>query len=399
MKIAQINMTYYGSTGKIMLDVAQCARADGHIVKTFSPKTYKRKQKKKYPQITDHIYFGTTLEAMIHVYAGMATGMNGLFSQFGTWQLIRELEKFQPDIVHIHNIHNFCINIPILFKYLKKRRIRTVFTLHDCWPFTGHCPYFQLTHCNKWKTGCHHCSQLSVYPKAYIDTTKFMWKYKKKLFSGLNMHIVTPSNWLASLVKQSYLKEYSVYVINNGIDLSVFHPIKSDFRETHGLADKKIILGVADGWAERKGFSDCLTLAQKIDKDYQIVLVGLTDSQIQKLPPNILGIAKTNSQKELVEIYSSADVFINTTYEDNYPTVNLEARACGLPVVTYATGGSPESAGKDAYVVEPGNIIALKEAAEKAICEKCGKYQIDNSISCQLMSRQYIKLYRTLLQQ
>ena len=226
-----------------------------------------------------------------------------------------------------------------------------------------------------------------------------MWNCKKKLFSELNMHIVTPSRWLASLVKQSFLKEYSVYVINNGIDLDVFHPIKSDFRETHGLTDKKIILGVAAGWATRKGFSDCLKLAQKIDQDYQIVLVGLTDSQIQNLPPNILGIAKTNSQKELAEIYSSADVFINTTYEDNYPTVNLEARACGLPVVTYATGGSPESAGKDAYIVEPGNITALKEAVEKAICEKCGECQMDNSISCQSMSGQYIELYRTLLQQ
>jgi glycosyltransferase involved in cell wall biosynthesis len=266
-----------------------------------------------------------------------------------------------------------------------------VWTLHDCWAFTGHCSYFDYVNCDKWGTGCFNCQQKHGYPKSILfDNSKRNYLKKKAAFIGVkDMTIVTPSQWLADLVKQSFLKEYEVKVINNGIDTSVFKPKDSDFKERNNLQDKKIILGVASVWSARKGLKDFIKLASEIKENYSIVLVGLDDKN-KDLPNNIVAIGKTNNVQELAEIYSAADVFVNTTYEDNFPTVNLEALACGTPVITYKTGGSVEAVTESCgLIVEQGNITTLKESIEN-ICEN----NLFNSEACVERSKNYNKTDR-----
>lgn len=367
MRVIEINSGNFGSTGNIMLQIAEAARTKGHTVITCCPKS-RSNQKKK---VGNQLFIGNRLTRNLHLRLTYLTGFNGCFSFVSTLRYLRKVSKFSPDVIHLHNLHNCYINLPLLFRFIKKNKIPVVWTLHDCWAFTGQCPHFTMVKCEKWKKGCGDCQSYHEYPGSLVDRTKIMWSLKKKWFTGVeNLTIVTPSQWLADLVKQSYLSDYPVKVIYNGIDLSVFKPTESDFRETHGLQNKRLVLGVAFGWGDRKGYGDCLKLAELLDETYQLILVGVTKEQMASLPKNILGIEQTSSQKELAAIYSASDVFINTTYEDNYPTVNLEARACGLPVISYKTGGSPESAGGDAIIVDVGDIVGLKNAIEMSIQRK-----------------------------
>lgn len=371
MKIAEINMTHNGSTGKIMLQIAEVAREKGDAVKTYSPVRFARGKKVIMPNIGEHLFWGSRAEACFHYYVGALFGKNGMYSHSGTRQIIKDLEIFKPDIIHLHNIHAFCINLPMLFNYIKKNRIKVIWTLHDCWAFTGHCPHFVIAKCDKWKTGCHHCPQPRVYPKMYIDTSKKMYELKKEWFCGVeDMTIVTPSQWLADLVKQSFLKDYSVKVINNGIDLSIFKPTESDFREKYGLENKKVVLGVSFGWGYRKGLDVFVELAKRLCDDYRIVLVG-TDANVDAtLPENIISIHRTDNQIELAKIYTAADVFVIPTREENYPTVNMESLACGTPVLTFRTGGSPEIVDESCgSVVEVDDVDAMEKEIIR-ICEK-----------------------------
>ena len=237
-------------------------------------------------------------------------------------------------------------------------------TFQDCWAFTGHCSHFTAVKCEQWMSHCSYCPQLRRYPACYaISSVSKNFDRKRAAFTGVeNMTIITPSKWLADLVKQSFLKEYPVEVHYNTIDTNVFKPTPSDFRERYGLQDKFIVLGVANVWEERKGLYDFYKLAQMLDDRYAIVLVGLSKKQIKALPKNIKGIERTNSAKELAAIYTAADVFVNPTYEDNYPTVNLEAQACGTRVITYDTGGCRETLyARDANVVCIGNVNEIFE--------------------------------------
>lgn len=339
MKIAEINSCNFGSTGNIMLEIAEVAEKCGHTAAVCYPKSRGNAKKQKETDIV----IGSRISRNFHLKLAEITGLNGYFSYFSTLNFLKKLDEFKPDIIHMHNLHNCYINLPLLFGYIKKHNIKTVWTLHDCWSFTGHCPYFDIAECSKWKTGCHSCPQYKNYPKSIFDNSEYMYNLKKKWFTGVeNMTIVTPSRWLAELVKESYLKDYQVKVINNGIDLNIFKPTESDFREKHGLQDKFIILGVASPWKERKGLDVFLELAERLDDSYRIVLVGLAKEQKEVLPPNIIGLERTANQTELAGIYTAADVFANPTREENYPTVNMEAIACGTPVVTFNTGGSPE---------------------------------------------------------
>lgn len=370
MRIAQLNMVHYGSTGKIMLQIAETARSSGHEVLTCSTVPFGIGGRLALPEIREHYIWGSFFENGIHYALGSCLGRNGLFSTLGTLRLIRRLKKFKPDVINLHNLHSYCINIPMLFRYIKKNGIRTVWTLHDCWSFTGQCPNFNMIGCEKWKAGCHHCPQLSVYPKARIDNSRRMWRLKKRWFTGVeSMTLVTPSHWLAELVKESFLKDYPIRVINNGIDLSVFKPSESDFREKYGIGSKKIILGIAFGFGERKGLDVFIKLAKGLDSSkYQIVLVGTDENTDTFLPDNIISIHKTQNQTELAEIYTAADVLANPTREDNYPTVNMEALACGTPVVTFNTGGSPEIPNNTCGSVVPRDDI---DAFEKELIRVC----------------------------
>ena len=374
MRIAEINMMQSGSTGKIMFGIASCAKHVGVTVRTFSPRFYyKRYQKAPTSKVAGHTYFGIAEENLLHKAIARACGSENYGSFFGTLQLVRTLKAFQPDIVHLHNLHNYTIHLPLLFHYLKRSGTRVVWTLHDCWAITGKCPHFTMVKCGSWKMGCSHCPQLRTYPRYYIDQTRRIWNMKRRLFTGLkDMVIVTPSEWLADLARQSFLNVLEIRVINNGIDLSIFRPTASDFREKHGIpADKPILLGVAFDWGERKGLDVFVKLAEDFEDAYQIVLVGTDDRTDAQLPANIISIHRTQNQQELAEIYSAADVFVNPTREENFPTVNMEALACGTPVITFKTGGSPEIIDETCGVVVPcDDIQALEDAIRYVVNEK-----------------------------
>lgn len=339
MRIVEINSMNFGSTGNIMLQIAEVARKRAHQVYICCPKS--RDNSKR--NVENQIIIGNRITRNLHLQLAKWTGLNGCFSIVSTIAFLRKIDAIEPDVIHLHNLHNCYINIPILFGYLKKRKVRVIWTFHDCWPFTGGCACFTAAKCNKWKTGCFSCTQHHLYPESNVDLTRVMWKQKKKWFSGIqDLTIVTPSDWLCALVKESFLGCYPVNVINNGIDLDIFKPRKSSFREKNHCTSQFVILGVALGWGNRKGLDVFVKLAECLDSHYQIVLVG-TDNEVDKLlPDNIISVHRTRNQIELAEIYSAADLFVNPTREENYPTVNMEAIACGTPVLTFRTGGSPE---------------------------------------------------------
>lgn len=371
IKIAHVNMFVNGSTGKIMLGIADKAREQGHIVETYSTHVFSVKYKKLPKAPKGHRYYGNYLDNAVHFGLSHYFGKNGTHSWWSTWGLIRELKMFNPDIIHLHNLHSFCINLPMLFRYIKSHDLKVVWTLHDCWAFTGHCPHFDMSKCEKWRVGCSDCPSHLEYPKSLKDTSKWQYEHKKKWFTGIdNMTIVTPSKWLARKVKESFLKEYPVKVINNGIDLSVFKPTESDLREKYDLQDKFVLLFVADAWSPKKGLGDVIKLSKLIGDEYKIVMIGLSEEQISKIGGDILGLTRTDSVEELVKWYSTADVFVNTTMEDTFPTVNMEALACGTPIVTYKTGGSPEIVDDTCgLIVKKYAINDLKESIIK-ICEE-----------------------------
>ncbi len=363
MVLAEINSVFFGSTGNIMLKTAKVARENGIEAYCYVPAQENMKP------IEGLRYFGNiylrkiSKKIAFYAFAGRTT-------QYDTLKLLGMINQIKPDIIHLHNLHNETVNLRLLFNYIKKHNISVIWTLHDCWSFTGHCPYFDMTECNKWKTGCHACPQYRDYPQSKFDNSKRLWKLKKKWFTGIkDMTIITPSKWLANLVKQSYLSEYTVKVINNGIDLSVFQPTTSDFRKKYNIENKYIVLGVAFGWGKRKGFDVFIELASRLDDKYQIVLVGTDENADIKLPHNIISIHRTQNQTELAQIYTAADVFFNPTREDNYPTVNMESIACGTPVITFNTGGSPECINENTGIVIPQNDIDAAEKAIKKVCE------------------------------
>lgn len=357
MRIVQINGGAKGSTGKIMMGIAEVARAQGHEVMCASPITTTNRDA---GEDCGYYRIGTFNSRRVNVALARITGFNGCFAWFETYKLLKKIDEFKPDIIHLHNLHDSYINLPMLFSYIKKHNVPTVWTLHDCWAFTGHCPHFTIAKCDKWKTGCHGCKQYKDYPASIFDNSELMWKLKKKWFTGVkNMTIVTPSEWLAGLAKESYLKEYPIRVINNGIDLNVFKPTKSDFREKYGISPSEcIILGVSFGWNYKKGLDCFVKLRNELNEQYRIVLVGTDSSIDKKLPSGIVSIHRTQNQKELAEVYSAADVFFNPTREEVLGLVNLESLACGTPVVTFNTGGSPECIDEySGIIVEEGDDI------------------------------------------
>lgn len=368
MRIVQINGGAKGSTGKIMMGIAEVARAQGHEVMCASPITTTNRDA---GEDCGYYRIGTFNSRRVNVVLARITGFNGCFAWFETYKLLKKIDEFKPDIIHLHNLHDSYINLSMLFSYIKKHNVPTVWTLHDCWAFTGQCPHFTIAKCNKWKAGCYGCPQYKAYPSSLYDNTKRMWQLKKKWFTGVkNMTIVTPSEWLAGLARESYLKQYPIEVINNGIDLNVFKPTHSNFREQYGIpGDKYIVLGVSFAWGYRKGLDCFVEMAEKLGERYQIVLVGTDDEIDKNLPQNIISIHRTQNQKELAEIYSAADVFAMPTREENYPTVNMEAIACGTPVVTFDTGGSPEMLDEKVDRVVPVDDVNKMMSEIRKICE------------------------------
>lgn len=387
MRVLQINIFGNLSTGKIAVDIYKTLKANGHD----GAIAYARNQ---IEEGVPHIVIGNKFDVYAHGIMTRLTDKTGFYSKRATLRLIDKIKEYDPDVIHLHNLHGYYINIEVLFNYLKVCGKKVIWTLHDCWPITGHCCYFDFCGCDRWKSGCFDCPQLDTYPKSLKDGSRWNYMRKKELFCGVpDMTVVSVSNWLDGIVSQSYLNKYRHVVIHNGIDLDRFKPTKSDFRRRNGLEDKYIILGVASEWSVRKGFEDFLRLADMLDENYRIVLVGLNDKQIKRLKPNMLGIRRTNSVRELAEIYSAADVFFNATYEDNYPTVNLEAIACGTSVITYNTGGSPEGVPHGCgAVVDRGDI----EAAARLMKKGLGKPDESKRVlfDKERCFRKYIDLYK-----
>lgn len=373
MKVVSINTVCNGSTGKIVGSISSSLIESGEEAFCI----YGRR--KGYANIPCK-KIGGFFSFWYHVFITTVFDLHGHGSYFKTKKIVRELKKFNPDIIHLHNIHGYYINYKVLFDYLKNEfQGRVFWTLHDCLPMTGHCAYFSNVSCEKWKTECHDCPNKKMYPTSLIfDRSRKNYQEKKILFNGVkDLTIITPSIWLQNIVASSYLKNYPVKTINNGIDLNIFYPrlIESIFDKYNIPKDKKVLLGVASIWEERKGLDDFLMLSKLIKDDYVIVLVGLNDKQINKLKQykNIIGIKRTENQDDLASLYSLSYVLINPTYEDNYPTVNIEALASGTRVIAYDTGGCVEQAtNPNMYIVKKTtknnnvkNIIELLEIMDE----------------------------------
>lgn len=368
--ILSINAVPYGSTAKIMTGIADLCVSNG--IENITSTGYSNHPIRELP--ANNIEIGNICDKFVHMNLGIFTGCHGCYSRVATKNFLRKIEELHPDTIHLHNIHGDFLNLPMLFDYVKCHHIHVIWTLHDCWPFTGRCPYFIRAKCDKWKTGCGNCLYpKESYPPSLVDKSAKMWKFKKKWFTGIeDMTIVTPSQWLADLVKESFLKDYPVKVINNGIDLSVFKPTESDFRKKFEIDDKYMLLGVADSWGARKGLDVFLELSKRLDsKKYQIVLVGTNDNVDKQLPDNIISVHRMQNQRELAEIYTAADLFVNPTREENYPTVNMESIACGTPVLTFRTGGSPEILDETCgTVVDSDDIDSLEKKIFKIAEDK-----------------------------
>ena len=351
------------STGRICTDLALALEEMGHEVRI----AYGREQVPD-PHSRLAVRIGSERGVKLHGFKARAFDASGFGSRFATARFLNWVREYDPDVIHLHNVHGYYLHVGLLFDYLRTCGKRILWTLHDCWAFTGHAAYCEQANCEKGKTGCSHCPKDWDYPKSFTDHARRNYARKKALFTGIpNLELVTPSQWLADLCAESFLKEYPVTVIHNGINTDIFRPSDGTaLRASLGLTGKRVILGVAALWEKRKGLDDFVTLSGMLSEQERIVLVGLSERQIQGLPPAILGLPRTNSAQELAALYAMADVYANPTYEDNYPTTNLEAIACGTPVVTYATGGSPESAVLYGASVPKGDLNALLDALRRS---------------------------------
>lgn len=334
MRILFINSVCgIGSTGRICTDTAVDLEAQGHEVKIAYGRGVVPAQHTKYA-----VRIGHDLDVYLSGLHSRLTDRHGFANKRATKKFLEWAEQYNPDLLWLHNLHGYYINIEMLFEWIKSRPgMQVKWTLHDCWAFTGHCSHFSAVKCDKWKTKCEMCVQKKEYPSSLLkDNSMQNYLRKKSSFTGVaDMTVITPSYWLASLVKQSFLQEYPVDVIYNSIDRNIFKPTDSDFKEQYNLQNKMIVLGVASVWGERKGLNDFIELSKLLDDRYVIVLVGLTEKQMKKMPHNVIGIPRTYNLQELAAIYSAADVFINPSKEESFGLTTVEAIACGTPVVVY----------------------------------------------------------------
>lgn len=383
MKLFQINaIANSGSTGRIVEGIATTMISKGWICYT----AYGRWAN---PSKSILYRIGNCCEIYYHYFISRIFGRNGLGSAKATEHLINEIRKVNPDVIHLHNIHGYYLNFPLLFQFLSTIDTPVIWTLHDCWAFTGHCVHYTDVKCYKWMSGCFDCPNLCDYPKSLMDYSCESYNLKKKYFTkGKNLIIVPVSQWLGTEIKLSYLSKYPIKVIQNGIDTSVFFPTVSDIRKKYGIGSRFLILGVATRWDKRKGLSDFVELAKMLAGDEVILLVGLNKKQMLSLPPNIIGIQKTESTSKLVELYSSADLFINFSVEETFGMTTVESMACGTPVLVYNSTACPEIVTRDTgFVIEPHDIAKAYEVIRNM--KKQSKQLFRDA--CTLYVRKYFK--------
>lgn len=349
---------------------------------------------------SNKIKIGRDFDVLMHVANTRLTDRHGLSSKKATKDLIIHIDKIKPDIIHLHNLHGYYINYCILFKYLSSTKTPVIWTFHDCWPITGHCTYFSYAKCEKWKSHCSKCPQKMEYPRSiFLDQSKRNFLDKRNLFTSVkDLTIVAVSKWLQNIVNESFLCNVPISVINNGVDINLFCPQNTDkLSVKYNLGTKFVILGVANVWEKRKGLDDFIELSKRLKSNETIVLVGVSDDVISNLPNNIIGIKRTEDINELAQLYSLADVFFNPTWEDNFPTTNLEAIACGTPVITYRTGGSPEALSQETgFIVEQGDIEQvisclnlIKTNSKSSFSASCR----DRAVKCFDKNRKFLEYF------
>lgn len=409
-KIVQINpvIRTNTSTGRIMQEIGSLAEREGWH--NWCAYGYGRDGSRACS--TDTIPVGNILSTAFHGILTRVFDRHGLGSSFATHDFIRNLKAIDPDIIHIHNIHGYFLNYPIFFDYLKSSRVKVVWTVHDCWLFTGHCYHYSYIGCDRWKRGCGHCPQRGAFPRSLlIDRSRRNFTDKRLCFTSIpkdRLTIVTVSDWMRSEMAESFFRDYPFKVIHNGIDTSVFRPNDAgSMRRKLGITpDKKIIIGLASIWSREKGLDDFIAMAKLLHPDEQIVLVGIDSKTAKQLPASIKWIRRTENVDLLAELYSTATAFVNPTWQDNYPTVNLEAIACGTPVVTYRTGGSVESiTPATGRIIRQGDVKGLIEAVREidsigkdAFRTPCREYALAN-FRKEDRYRDYLRLYEDLLEE
>ncbi|HIY36898.1 MAG TPA: glycosyltransferase [Candidatus Paraprevotella stercorigallinarum] len=405
-KLLQINpvIRVNTSTGRIMQEIGELAMQNGwecHIA-------YSKGRDGIRECRSDIIPVGNKWSTAWHGIETRLFDRHGLASSHATRQFVRKIEEIRPDVVHIHNIHGYFLNYQILFDYLSKAGIPVVWTVHDCWLYTGHCYYYSFAGCDRWQTGCHHCPQKKEFPTSlFCDRSRRNFEDKKAAFTSMpldRMTIVPVSEWIRNEMRRSFLSAYPFRVIHNGINTDIFN-IYDDrqVRKTFGLGNRHILLGVASIWSREKGLDDFIRMAGMLNEDEVVVLVGIKPEDRKRLPDNVVGIARTENIRQLAELYAAADVFVNPTWQDNYPTVNMEAIACGTPVVTYRTGGSVEViTPSTGMIVEQGNLNELLKSIREieskgkaSYQEACRKYALLN-FRKEDRYMEYLRLYEEL---
>ena len=400
-KLLQINpvVRLNTSTGRIMKEIGELAIASGWE----SYIAYSRARDGVPQHSSQLVPVGDKLDLAVHAVATRLFDAHGLASRRSTRELIRRIREIDPDIVHIHNVHGYFLNYPMLGKFLQQRGKPVIWTVHDCWLYTGHCYHYAYAHCDKWRTGCGHCPQKRAFPASWLlDRSARNWREKQRAFGSLDqLTVVTVSDWMRREMASSFLADKSFTVIHNGIDLDTFRP---EAAEAAPRTDGTVLLGVASIWLEEKGLGDLITLAGRLREGERLVLVGrMSEEQRRRIPAGVQLIERTENVGKLAALYASATVLLNPTWQDNYPTVNLEAIACGTPVVTYRTGGSVEAvADGTGFVVEQGDVDGLLArarelaAADRAVtAARCREYALQHfgKYKCY---QNYIQLYEDL---
>ena len=392
MKIVQLNSSCdKGSTGTICVEISKLLTE--HNIENFILYSNDRSN---YQQ---GIKYANTNEIKLGALESRLFGNWGTENNCSTKRLISILSNIHPDLVHLHNIHSHACNIQMLFDYLSKEKIKVVWTFHDCWSITGYCTHFEMAGCLKWRAGCYNCP-LKKHYSWIIDNSFKQYQIKKSLLSNQSFTIITPSKWMSEQVSQSFLKSHPIKVINNGIDLDAFHPISGDFREKNNIRNEKIILGVSSIWNKQKGLDVFISMAEKLPPNYRIVLVGIEKKR--DFPPAIIPIGRINNREQLAQLYSAADVFVNPTREDTFPTVNIEALACGTPVISFDSGGSSEIPDSSCGSIVPKNDIESLVKESIRICEEkpFSKEACQNRAACfdqRVRFNDYYLLYMDLL--
>ncbi len=392
MRVLQINSVYgYGSTGKIVRSIHEALLSGGNESYVIYGRTSAiGRQSGSTVADNNVLYIHHSIEQKMDLVTSYIFDTHGLHSQKNTQAVIAKIRELQPDVIHLHNIHGFYLNYPMLFQFLKEYDHPVIWTLHDCWSFTGYCAYYDYCECDGWKSGCTSCKYKQEYPYRVLSHSAENFNVKKNTYADFDkLTFVTPSKWLKEELQQSMLKDRDCVVIHNDVNLNHFYHEKGNVLSDNKLIGKRIYLAVANVWNNQKGYEEYLKFAELLTEDEVLVMIGLSEKQQKEMQgKGVLAIGSVDADT-LRHWYSSCDCYVNLTLEDNYPTVNLEARSCGAPIVTYATGGSPESAGENAIVVSRHDTSAALSEARLAQHDE-NTVLTDNNRMCE----NYIDLYR-----